>query len=153
MFYNGKGIILSHYNLLINTYGIQKELDILHHESLKIDISQNTTTYIVLNTILPLYAGTSIKRGDADITFGMNKNVDYKVQFDWETLEDTKPQTLYILPEATAIISIGKKANHLLSIVKGIDTYKINGHSVMTGYTDDELNSAVFKSGGLLISK
>jgi len=152
-YYFGKGIILSHYNLLINTYGIQKELNILHHETLKVDIPQNTTAYIVLNTILPLYAGTLVSNKEAQISFGIDDKADYQIQFDWKNLRDTKPQSLYILPEATAILSIGKKPNHLTSIIEESDSYKINGHSVMMGYTNDKLNSTVFKSDSLIISK
>ena len=100
-----------------------------------------------------MHVTTSIINNDADITFGTNNKAIYQVQFDWNKLEDTKPQSLYVLPEATAILSTGRKPNHLLSIIEENDSYKINGHSVMMGYTVDKLNSTVFKSGSLVISK
>lgn len=151
--HNGKGIIISHYNLLINTYGILKELNILHKETLQINLPYFSTTYIVLHTILPLYAGTSISKTNPNITFGTDGRSDYHIHFDWKYLKDTKPQSLYVLPEATAILAIGKKPNHLLSIKEENNSFKINGHSVMMGYTDDKTNSSVFKLGSLIISK
>jgi hypothetical protein len=152
-FHKNKGIRLSHYNLLINTYGVLKELNILHKEFIKVDIPTNSTTYLVLNNILPLYAGTTISIDEADIVFGLNKKSDFRIQFDWKNLKDTKPQSLYILPEATAILSIGDKPNHLMSVNKKDNKFKINGHSVMMGYLQDKLNKEVFKSGSLIISK
>lgn len=152
-YHNGVGIKLSHYNLLINAYGIFKELNILHKNSLKVDIPKNSTTYLVLNTILPLYAGTSITQNDASITFGQNNDADFQIKFNWEKIESTEPQSLYVLPETTAILAMGNKPNHLLSIKEENSLLKINGHSVMMGYTDENKNNDVFKSGSLIISK
>ena len=152
-FINGKGILLSHYNLLVNTYGIQKHLNILHIDILNIDIHQNTTAGIVLQTILPLYAGTSISDEFANITISTKDNANYRVKFEWTNLLDTDPQSLYILPEATAILAIGSTPNHIVSIIEGKNNITINGHSVMMGYLDDRENSKVFKSGSLKINK
>ena len=152
-YHNGKGIRLSHYNLLINAYGIFKELNILYNQSIKVDIPINNTTYIILNTILPLYSGTSIDYKNAYITFGLNDKANYQIQFNWKKLKSTKPQNLYILPEATAILAIGTKPNHLLSIIEDDSSFRINGHSVMMGYVNEHQNSDVFKSGSLVISK
>ena len=152
-YHNGNGIRLSHYNLLINTYGVQKYLDILHTDILNIDIPLNTTAGIVLKTILPLYCGTSISDKSANITFSKNSDTDYQVKFKWTKLSDTKPQSLYILPEATAILAIGSIPNHIISIVEEKENYKINGHSVMMGYMDDTKNKKVFKSDSLVLPK
>lgn len=152
-YHNGKGIRLSHYNLLINTYGIQKYLDILHTDIINIDIPLNTTAGIVLKTILPLYCGTSISDKFANITFSAKSDANYQVKFKWTTLSDTKPQSLYILPEATAILAIGSTPNHIISIIEEKESYKINGHSVMMGYLDENENKKVFKSGSLVIPK
>ena len=150
---NGNGIRLSHYNLLINTYGIQKHLNILHKDVLNINIPLSTVAGIVLKTILPLYTGTSISDKSANITFSTRSSADYQVQFKWAKLEDTDPQSLYILPEATAILAIGSTPNHVISIVDGKDRLRINGHSVMMGYLDDNENNKVFKAGSLVIQK
>jgi hypothetical protein len=150
-FINGNGIRLSHYNLLINTYGVQRHLNILHKDVLNIDVLSNTSAGIVLKTILPLYAGTSISDKSANITFSANSDADYQVKFDWIKLSDTKPQCLYILPEATAILAIGSTPNHLITIIEDKDKIKINGHSVMMGYVDAKANNNVFKSGSLVI--
>ena len=152
-FTNGNGIRLSHYNLLINTYGIQRHLDILHKDILKIDIPQNTTAGIVLKTILPLYTGTSISDKSANITFSAKSDADYQVKFKWNDLIDTNPQSLYVLPETTAILAFGSTPNHIVSIIDGKDSFAINGHSVMMGYLDDNENTKVFKSGSLVIQK
>jgi hypothetical protein len=152
-FINGNGIRLSHYNLLINTYGVQRHLNILHKDVLNIDVPSNTSTGIVLKTILPLYAGTSISDKSANISFSAKSDADYQVKFDWIKLRDSEPQCLYILPEATAILAIGCTPNHLVSIIEDKDKIKINGHSVMMGYFDTIANNRVFKSNSLVILK
>lgn len=154
IFYHcGQGIILSHYNLLINAYGILKELNILHNHTIQVKISNNTSAYVVLHTILPLYSGTTITDKNSTITFGQDSKSDYIVQFEWDKLSNTKPQSLYVLPEATAILAIGDKPNHLLSITENKKQLKINGHSVMAGYLNKKQNETVFKAGSLVISK
>ena len=152
-FNNGNGIRLSHYNLLINTYGVQRHLNILHKDVLNIDVPLNTSAGIVLKIILPLYSGTSISDESANITFSTRSNADYQVKFDWNNLIDTDPQCLYILPEATAILAIGSTPNHLTSIIEEKESFKINGHSIMRGYLDDKENDKVFKSDSLVIPK
>ncbi len=152
-FNNNNGIRLSHYNLLINAYGAQKHLNILHKDVLNIDIPHNTTAGIVLRTILPLYAGVTVSDKPADINFSVKNNADYQVIFDWKIIPDDATNNLFILPEATAILAIGNTPNHLLSIIKEDNTHKINGHSVMIGYLDEEENNKVFKSGSLIISR
>jgi len=150
---DNKAIRLSHYNLLINTYGVLKHLNILHNETLNINLPFNTTAAIVLKTILPLYAGTSVSDNSAKIKFCTNEKSDYQIVFDWKKFEDTKPQSLYVLPEATAILAIGTAPNHLISIDDTENTLIIKGHSVMQGYLNQQQNETVFKSGGLKISK
>ena len=152
-FNNGNGIRLSHYNLLINTYGIQKHLNILHKDVLNIDIPLNTSAGIVLKTILPLYSGSSISDKSYSINFSTKSDADYQVKFEWKNLSETIPQSLYILPEATAILAIGSTPNHIVSIIEEKDSFKINGHSVMMGYIDNMENNKVFKSGSLVIQK
>ena len=120
---------------------------------LNIDIPINSSTWIVLKTILPLYTGTSISEKSANIIFGTKSDADFQVKFEWTNLIDTDPQSLYILPEATAILAIGKTPNHIMSIDKNKDVIKINGHSVMMGYLDDKENNKVFKSGSLIIQR
>jgi hypothetical protein len=152
-FNDRNGIRLSHYNLLINTYGVQKHLDILHTDILNIDIPLYNSAGIVLKTILPLYSGAAISDKSANITFSTKTTADYQVKFKWTTLSDTKPQSLYILPEATAVLAIGNTPNHIISIVEEKESYKINGHSVMMGYLDDKKNKKVYKSNSLVILK
>jgi len=152
-YHNGKGISLSHYNLLINTYGVQRRLDILHTDILNIDIPLNTTAGIVLKTILPLYSGAAISDKSANITFSTKSDADYQIKFKWTKLSDTKPQSLYILPETTAILAIGSTPNHIISIIEEKESYKINGHSVMIGYLDEKENKKVFNSDSLVLPK
>ena len=152
-FNNGNGIRLSHYNLLINTYGVQRHLNILHKDILNIDVPQNTTAGIVLKTILPLYTGTSISDKSANINFNTKSDADYQVQFEWKDLIDTNPQSLYVLPETTAILAFGSTPNHIISIYDRKESFAINGHSVMMGYLDDDENTKVFRSGSLVILK
>ncbi len=120
---------------------------------MNIDIHQNTTAGIVLQTILPLYAGTSISNEFANIAISTKNNANYRVKFEWTNLLNSDPQSLYILPEATAILAIGSTPNHIVSIIEGKNNLTINGHSVMMGYLDDRENSKVFKSGSLIIQR
>ena len=106
----------------------------------------------MLKTILPLYTGTSISDKSANITFSTKSDADYQVKFEWTKLTDTNPQSLYILPEATAVLAFGNTPNHIVSIIDNKDSFAINGHSVMMGYIDDKENNKVFKSGSLIIS-
>ena len=152
-FNDGNGIRLNHYNLLINTYGIQRHLDILYKDILNIDILQNTTVGIVLKTILPLYTGTSISEKSANINFSTKNDADYQVKFEWKDLIDTNPQSLYVLPETTAILAFGSTPNHIISIYNKKNSLIINGHSVMMGYLDDDKNTKVFKFGSLVMQK
>lgn len=151
-FNNGNGIRLSHYNLLINTYGVQKHLNILHKDVLNIDVPLNTSASIVLKTVLPLYTGTAVSDKSANITFSAKSDADYQVKFEWTKLCDTNPQCLYILPEATAVLTIGSEPLHLTSIKRKENNLYINGHSVMMGYLNDQDNQRVFRDGSLVIS-
>lgn len=151
-FTNGKGIRLSHYNLLVNAYGIQRGLNILSKNVLNIDLEQNSTAWVVLKAILPFYAGSSLSDNSADITIGMGQDCNFQVKFDWTELKNTKPQCLYILPEATAVLTIGSEPLHLTSIKRKENNLHINGHSVMMGYLNDQDNQRVFRDGSLVIS-
>ncbi len=75
------------------------------------------------------------------------------MKFEWTKLSDTKPQSLYVLPETTAILAFGSTPNHIISIYDRKDSFAINGHSVMMGYLDDDKNTKAFKSGSLVIQK
>ncbi|HCN23913.1 MAG TPA: hypothetical protein DIS65_00905, partial [Candidatus Marinimicrobia bacterium] len=55
-----KAIRLSHYNLLINANGIQKKLDLFEKDSFYIKLKADSTAWVVLQAILPLYTGAGI---------------------------------------------------------------------------------------------
>ena len=81
---------------------------------------------------------------------GQFDNPDYIIKTEWT--EITKEEkNIFILPENTAVLSIGDKPIHMTTIEKRNKEIKINGHSVMMGYLDDKINEVVFREKGLII--
>ena len=62
-----------------------------------------------------------------------------------------KSNHLYILPENTAVLSVGNKGLHMTAFELDDSNLTVNGHSVMMGYTDDELNEMVFTGESLVL--
>ena len=67
----------------------------------------------------------------------------------WTEIEDSNH--LYILPENTAVLTVGNQGLHLTSFEQKGDQLTVNGHSVMMGYMDDNQNEAIFRDGGMVI--
>ena len=156
MIFLGKdnGIQLSHYNLLVNANGVQISLDLQRGSSVKVNISPNTTAWVVLQVILPFYTGTEITHKKADTTFslpGQFENPDYLIQPEWSSIEKTDPPTLYLLPENGGILSINDEPIHLTHYETDNKKLKISGHSVMMGYLDEKKNINCFRENSLII--
>lgn len=149
---NNRGIRLSHYNLLVNAYGVQQKLNIAPDTTIQIDIATNSTAWVVLQAILPLYSRAAITTGNADIKISddsNNKSADYKIENDLSDITKSKPNNIYILPEATAVLCIGNDPNFLTSYNFKKNTLAINGPSVMMGYLDDTESNRVFTENSL----
>ena len=150
------GIQLSHYSLLVNTNGVQIYLDLQRGSSVKVDMSPNTTAWVVLQVILPFYTGTEITHKKADTTFslpGQFENPDYLIQPEWNSIEKTDPPTLYLLPENSGILSINDEPIHLTHYETDNKKLKISGHSVMMGYVDNAKNEDCFLEKAFIIRK
>ncbi len=144
----GKGIRLSHYNLLVNANDVQRKLNLYDDGTFHIKLEPNSTAWAVLQAIFPLYTGAPLTKNNPDLTIGLN-DADYIVDFNWTEIKDSNH--LYILPENTAVLSVGEKGLHLTSFEQNDDQMTVNGHSVMMGYTDDKLNEKVFTGESLVL--
>ena len=145
---DGKGIRLSHYNLLVNANDVQRKLDLYDDGTFFVDLKPNSTAWVVLQVIFPLYTGASMTKEDPDLTIGTS-DTDYMVKYSWNDI--SKEKNLYYLPENTAIISVGTDVLHLTSFDLNKDQLTINGHSVMMGYTNNDENEEVFREGSLVL--
>ena len=147
---NGKGIKLSHYNLLVNANGVQHAIDLFEDQTFYVDLEPESMAWVILQVILPLYSGAPLTSKDPDILLGEIEG-DFLIKFDWEELKETTPPSLYILNENTAFISMNKTAIHLTGMNNSKKPTELTGHSVMMGYLDDKLNEKVFKNESLKI--
>lgn len=147
---NGKGIKLSHYNLLVNANGVQHAIDLFEDQTFYVDLEPKSMAWVILQVILPLYSGAPLTSKDPDILLGEIEG-DFLIKFDWAELKETTPPSLYILNENTAFISMNKTAIHLTGMNNSKKPTELTGHSVMMGYLDDKLNEKVFKNESLKI--
>jgi len=145
---DGKGIQLSHYNLLVNANDVQRKLNLYDDGTFYVDLKPDSTAWVVLQAIFPLYTGAPLTKNNPDLSIGV-KDADYIVDFNWSLIEESNH--LYILPENTAVLSVGDKGLHLTSYIHNGENLSVNGHSVMMGYTDDKLNENVFTGESLVL--
>ena len=148
----GKGIRLSHYNLLVNANGIQHAIDLFENQTYHVNLEPNSTAWVILQAILPLYTGAPLTANNPDMTIGINKG-DYKICFEWDSLEETSPPSLYVCNENTAFLSMNKSPIHLSAFDNDTNPTKISGHSVMMGYVDNKLNEKAYLKDSLKINK
>ena len=148
----GKGIRLSHYNLLVNANGIQHAIDLFENQTYHVNLKPNSTAWVILQAILPLYTGAPLTANNPDMTIGINKG-DYKICFEWDSLEKTSPPSLYVCNENTAFLSMNKSPIHLSAFDNDTNPTKISGHSVMMGYIDNQLNEKAYLKDSLKINK
>jgi len=150
-----KIIQLSHYNLLVNTNGLKKYLGLNRDDTFLVKLAPESTVWAVLQLILPLYAAASITSNNPKIIFGLEgqfDNPNYIIKMDWTKISKEK-NNIFILPENTAILCIGNKPIHMTTIEKRNKNMKINGHSVMMGYMNENNNEAVFRDNSMMIKR
>ena len=146
-------IRLSHYNLLVNTSGTHKYLDLNRGSTLKINVPSTSTAWIILQLLLPLYSGTAITNKDADITIGIENqyhNPDYIIKLNWNEISN-KINIIHILEENTSVLCIGNKPIHMTSLKISNNYISVNGHSIMMGYINKKNNDTVFKNNSMII--
>ena len=150
---NEKFIQLSHYNLLVNTNGTCKHLDLKRGSTIQINLPSTSTAWVILQLLLPLYAGTAITNNKPDIIIGLDKqynNANYIINMDWEEISKEK-NVIHILEENTGVLSIGEKPIHMTSIEIKKNQMSIKGHSIMMGYTDKRSNTEIFYNNSMII--
>jgi len=152
VFWNGDwGVRLSHYNLLINANGTLSQLASDRDTTLRINLPAATTAWVVLQAILPIYAGIGMSPDEGELGIGIEKSAptDYYLNYDLKSTLDDNHQ-IHILPETTAVLKIDNRPIPLTKIIE-TDAGKIivSGHSVMMGYTDDIINEQSFTEAGL----
>ena len=147
---DGRGIRLSHYNILVNTNGIQHAIDLYEDQFFDIKIEANSMPWVILKVVLPLYSGAPISKDKADISFG-EKDADYIIKYNWDSISNSLSNELNVCNENSGFISIGKEPIHLTEVNDLNKPTAINGHSVMMGYLNKKENKKVFKKGRLYI--
>ncbi len=146
------GIRLSHYNLLVNTNGFYRISGLNEEKSFFTNLAPTTTAWIIFQVILPFYSGAILSEESPDLIIGQSgqfSNADHELVFSGKEDNNGESIPIYIQPENTAILSIGKDPNHMTEI----KTDKIiTGHSVMMGYLDEDQNRKVFSERGLKLT-
>ncbi|NQT97930.1 MAG: acyl--CoA ligase [Candidatus Marinimicrobia bacterium] len=154
--FNGKGVRLSHYNLLINTNGVHLTIISNDTKSLTVNLPANSTIWAVLQLLLPIYAGIELNHTAGDIYIGRMDQFDkpdFLVTNNPNNTDKDNPPRILIVPENTAVAQVGGTPV-LMTEIKRVndDRLLIKGHSVMMGYLGDALNELVFTTEGLLIN-
>ena len=139
-----KGYRYSHYNILVNTNGVQHALSLYEDQSFLLNSIQAQCLGLYCKLFYRFTVGHPDEK-KADITIG-EKNSDYNLQFEWLDLSSSKNNALNVCYENTAFISIGKEPIHLTAVDNLMKPSEINGHSVMMGYVDDESNEKCLRA-------
>ena len=77
----------------MNTSGTCKHLDLKRGTRIKINIPSKSTAWIILQLLLPLYAGMAITNKDPDITIGLEDQyhtADYIIKMNWDKISNKK---------------------------------------------------------------
>ncbi len=150
---DGNSIKLSHYNLLVNTNGTKKLLKINSGNRFSCDLKPIDSSWVVLKVLLPIYSGTVYSDKQADISISETENKStYLIRRDINNFGNLKNNHIGICLENTAVLCLGNKPIHLTDIVKKETFLKINGHSVMMGYTNKTKNKKNFRENCLFIN-
>ncbi len=150
----GRGVRLSHYNLLVNVNGIQHTLDLYEDKTFLVQLPPTTTAWVVLQVLLPFYTGACLTDQNPHLILGLPDQFrapSYIIDLHWKTIKATDPPHLFILPENTAVLAIGAEPVHLTNLQGTERPLKIEGHSVMMGYWDNAQSDVAFRDGVLVV--
>ena len=142
------GIKLSHYNLLVNTYAIQKALKIKSRTRYFCDIKPGSTIWTIFKVILPIFSGSIFDPEAPELTIGEH-GCDFTLRSALINIEKYSKSDIAICPENTAAITIGNKPLHLTNFIKEDNKISLMGHSVTMGYLDNSLNKLRFNNSKL----
>jgi hypothetical protein len=148
-----KSLFLSHYSLLVNANSIQKALNLKSGMNIYCDLKANTTFWVVICAILPIYTMCPFTKSDPHYTFTYNEisqEKGYQLRKDWENIEDFKVNEIALCEENSAVLAIKNNPIHLTDFIVKKNELWIKGHSLMNGYLEKELMT--FKDNYLIIN-
>ncbi|MDC0165025.1 hypothetical protein OAI82_01440 [bacterium] len=148
-----KSILLSHYSLLVNANSIQKALDLRSGMSFYCDLKANSTFWVVICAILPIYTMCPFTKKEPQYTFtfnNINQKQGYRLRKDLENIENFKINDIALCKENSAVLAVKNNPIHLTDFIVKENELWIKGHSLMSGYLEEELMS--FKDNYLIIN-
>ena len=86
----------------------------------------------------------------AKITIG-ESNCDINIRTDLENISKYNETDLAICPENGAVLALGQDPMHLTKFQIQKDKIKIQGHSLMMGYLDNNINDEQFHDGAFFL--
>ena len=153
MITGAKSIFLSHYSLLVNANSIQKALDLRSGMNFYCDLKANSTFWVVICAILPIYTMCPFTKKDPQCTFTydeISQKQGYRLRKDLENIEDFKVNDIALCKENSAVLAVKNNPIHLTDFIVKENELWIKGHSLMSGYLEEELMS--FKDNYLIIN-
>ena len=153
MITGAKSIFLSHYSLLVNANSIQKALDLRSGMNFYCDLKANSTFWVVICAILPIYTMCPFTKKDPQCTFTydeISQKQGYRLRKDLENIEDFKVNDIALCKENSAVLAVKNNPIHLTDFKVKENELWIKGHSLMSGYLEEELMS--FKNNYLIIN-
>lgn len=144
-----RAVRLSHYNLLVNTVGLQQILELDETSKYRSGATPLSLPWVILDVIMPFSSGATVSNDNDAVTIGLpgHDRSDYRIVTQWNSITSGEPSWIYFLPEAGGALCVGDRAVPMLKYRFEGEVLKFQGHSVMTGYTDENLNKAMFMNG------
>jgi acyl-CoA synthetase (AMP-forming)/AMP-acid ligase II len=153
MITGAKSILLSHYSLLVNANSIQKALDLRSGMNFYCDLKANSTFWVVICAILPIYTMCPFTKKDPHYTFTydeISQKQGYRLRKDLENIENFRVNDIALCIENSAVLAVKNNPIHLTDFKVKENELWIKGHSLMSGYLEEELMS--FKDNYLIIN-
>ena len=150
-FETGVGIRLSHYNLLVNANSVQKAIGLRSRTRFSCPLLANSSAWVVLKAILPIYCGCIYDEETPEMVIA-NTGGDFTLRNDLKNLLSFGENELAVCPENSAVLTLGKSPLHLTNLTLNENALIVQGHSVMMGYLDDEMNESSFLDNALCLS-
>ncbi|NOZ74263.1 MAG: long-chain fatty acid--CoA ligase [FCB group bacterium] len=142
-------IRLSHYNCLVNCYALKRTLNLPRDARIWYANEYRDSAWIILTVLLPHYGGYLLDSQAPTVRIGDAANDHFCIRRHWTALTDTRPQSLYYLPEHTAFVAVGSKILPFLDIRTESDPLILRGHAVMNGYSQARETEKVYTKAGL----
>jgi len=152
---NKKVIQLSHYNLLVNTNGIQQGMKLSGGEKIYTDLKAHSMEWLIFQTLLPFYAACLYTSNSPEIILGQKGQFtkqSYTFCHDLTSYSSMGDTSILICPENTCALSFGKEPIHMTNINHEPNHLSIDGHSIMMGYLKENENESIFKNNSMILT-